>query len=81
MKTAISIPDDIFFEAESAAEQLGLARSQLYAKAIREFIEHHGKDTVTEKLDRIYGDTILDELDMNDASLDQLRKATEHDTW
>ena len=54
MKTAISIPDSLFTDAEITAKQLGLARSQLYAKAIKEFIEHHNKDQITKKLDSIH---------------------------
>ena len=54
MKTAISIPDDIFEGAERAAKALGLSRSELYATAVREFVERYRTDNVTERLDRVY---------------------------
>ena len=54
MKTAISLPDTIFEAAEKAAERLALSRSQLYAKAIAEFVELHAQADVTEKLDQVY---------------------------
>ena len=54
MKTAISIPDDIFESAERAAKALGLSRSELYATAVREFVERYRTDNVTERLDRVY---------------------------
>ena len=54
MKTAISIPDNIFKNAEFLAHQLGITRSELYSKAIAEFVKERGKDIITEKLNEIY---------------------------
>ena len=56
MKTAISIPDPIFQEAEEIARRLGLSRSQLYAKAVAEYIAEYKGKGVTEALDRIYAE-------------------------
>ena len=36
MKTAISLPDELFAAAEKLAERLGVSRSQLYATALAE---------------------------------------------
>ncbi|HXV65101.1 MAG TPA: hypothetical protein VEK15_30690 [Vicinamibacteria bacterium] len=55
MKTAISVPDAVFDAAEDAAQRLGWSRSELYTKAIAEFLERHRGDKVTEALDRVYG--------------------------
>lgn len=55
MKTAISIPDDLFREAEMAAKKQGLNRSQLFARALREFLARQKDDGVTAQLDRVYG--------------------------
>ena len=55
MKTAISIPDDVFKEAELAAKRLGVSRSELYANAVAEFIERYRREGMTEKLNAIYG--------------------------
>ncbi len=54
MKTAISLPDELFRRAEVAARRLGISRSQFYATAIDEFLRRGGADTVTEKLNEIY---------------------------
>ena len=68
MKTAISIPDDLFEAAEKAAKNLGVSRSELYANAVREFVERYRRDNVTEKLNEIYAaedselDPILEQL-------------------
>lgn len=54
MKTAISIPDPIFKAAEKMAQRLGLSRSELYAKAVDEFLQKHRNEGVTKELDKIY---------------------------
>lgn len=54
MKTAVSLPDELFLQAEAAAKKLRVSRSQLYAKAIAEFLEHTQSENVTERLNEIY---------------------------
>jgi metal-responsive CopG/Arc/MetJ family transcriptional regulator len=54
MKTAISIPDRVFEAAEQLAHQLGLSRSELYAKAVAAYLEQHRRDHITERLNRVY---------------------------
>ena len=53
MKTAISLPDRLFEEAEVLAERLGKSRSQLYAEALAEYVARHDAATVTRRLDRV----------------------------
>ena len=54
MKTAVSVPDDLFRQAEAAARRLRVSRSRLYATAISEFLNRqHGND-VTERLNEVY---------------------------
>ena len=54
MKTAISIPDKVFDSADLLAKKLKISRSQLYAKAIEEFVTEHAPTSVREKLDQVY---------------------------
>lgn len=56
MKTAISIPDEVFEAAEQVATSLGVSRSELYATAVREFVERRRRENVTSKLDEVYAD-------------------------
>ena len=44
MKTAISLPDSVFEEAEMLAQQLGLSRSELYAKALQAYLKKYNRD-------------------------------------
>ena len=54
MKTAISIPDEVFDAAEEMARRLGMSRSQLYVTALREYMEAHRSRGVTARLDQVY---------------------------
>jgi len=53
MKTAVSVPDDLFQAGERFANRLGLSRSGLYAKALQEFLARHD-DEITRRLDEVY---------------------------
>jgi metal-responsive CopG/Arc/MetJ family transcriptional regulator len=52
MKTAVSVPDDVFERAERLARRAGRSRSELYSAALREYVARHAPDEVTEALDR-----------------------------
>jgi metal-responsive CopG/Arc/MetJ family transcriptional regulator len=54
MKTAVSIPDEIFQKAEATAKQMRVSRSRLYASAIAEYLERHRSESVTERLNQVY---------------------------
>jgi metal-responsive CopG/Arc/MetJ family transcriptional regulator len=52
MKTAISLPKDVFEKAERLATRARKSRSQLYCDALREYVARHSPDEVTEALNR-----------------------------
>ena len=54
MKTAISLPDDLFHSADELADRLGTTRSNLYATALAEFVAKHHRDGITAKLNELY---------------------------
>ena len=54
MKTAVSVPDDLFRLAEAAARRLQVSRSQLYATAISEFLNRRQSGAITERLNEVY---------------------------
>jgi metal-responsive CopG/Arc/MetJ family transcriptional regulator len=47
MKVAISLPDEVFERSERVAKRLKVSRSELYSRALREFIDAHAPDYVT----------------------------------
>jgi len=53
MKTAVSIPDDVFEGAERLARRSKKSRSQLFSDAVREYIARHAQEEVTEAFDRV----------------------------
>ena len=53
MKTAISIPDDVFEAAERWARRTERSRSQLFSDALRECLARHTSDDVTEAMNRV----------------------------
>lgn len=57
MKTAISLPDDVFAAAERHARRTRKSRSQLYAEAVSEYLLRHAPEEVTEAMNQA-----LDEL-------------------
>lgn len=54
MKTAVSLPDPLFEAADRLARQLGKSRSQLYADALRAYLERHRDKDITRRLNEIY---------------------------
>jgi len=52
MKTAISVPDPIFEEAERVARRMKRSRSELYSSALADYLARHAPDQVTEAMDR-----------------------------
>jgi metal-responsive CopG/Arc/MetJ family transcriptional regulator len=54
VKTAISIPDAVFEEAERLAKLRGLSRSQLYANAVSAYVKSEKFSGVRERLDAVY---------------------------
>lgn len=56
MKTAISIPDELFESADALADQMGIPRSRLYAAAVAEYLAKHRDRDVTSRLNEVYAD-------------------------
>lgn len=53
MKTAVSIPDDVFAEAERLQKRMKTSRSEFYRRALAEYVARHAPDRVTEAMDRV----------------------------
>ncbi len=53
MKTAISIPDEVFQEAERYARRAKKSRSKLYGEALAEYLARHAPDAVTEAMNKV----------------------------
>ena len=80
MKTAISIRDEIFAAAERTARALGMSRSELYARAVDEFVARHSGAQVTDRLNALYDDESASALDAGLEAL-QFHSLNADDTW
>jgi len=82
VKTAISLPDALFAEAETTAKSMGIPRSQLFARAVEEYLNHHNKERITKNLNTVSasaGDNIktttagLDAAQVSGAEIDRIK--------
>lgn len=53
MKTAVSIPDDVFQDVEKLVGKLKTSRSALYSRALKELLARHDADEITASIDRV----------------------------
>lgn len=62
MKTAISVPDDVFESAERLARRERRSRSEIYSTALREYVARHSPDEITDALNQVLDDigTVVD---------------------
>jgi hypothetical protein len=51
MKTAISVPDEIFDQAGSRAAELGISRSEFFTRAARQYLDQLAVASLTQQID------------------------------
>jgi Arc/MetJ-type ribon-helix-helix transcriptional regulator len=78
MKTAVSIPDDLFRQADELARRLGKSRSEVYREALADYVSRREAGAVTRALDEI-----ADELagDGAEFAAEAARRTLEHSEW
>jgi metal-responsive CopG/Arc/MetJ family transcriptional regulator len=54
MKTAISLPDKLFNDADEVAKRLRISRSELYATALAEYLTRQSATEITSRLNAVY---------------------------
>ena len=53
MKTAVSVPDDVFEKVERLARRARKSRSEVFSAALREYVARHAPDEVTESMNEV----------------------------
>lgn len=79
MKVAVSIPDDIFIEADRVAESIGKTRSAFYAKVLADFLAKRKDDAITASIN-----ASIDSMDGDDDSafaIEAGRKTLARSEW
>ena len=79
MKTAISVPDDLFAQADRLAKRSRRSRSEVYSAALREYLARHAPDEVTAGLDAVLAD--LGQPDTSDFTTAASRGTLELAEW
>lgn len=78
IKTAISIPDDVFKRAERAAKRLGVSRSELFTRAMREYLGASRDSAITASYDAAFA---VDDDDLASFRREATRKALLKVEW
>jgi metal-responsive CopG/Arc/MetJ family transcriptional regulator len=78
MKIAISVPDDIFKEAERLARKTKRSRSELYSLALKEFLARHSPEQITEAMNNALAE--IDE-GAEEFTREAARKTLGRDEW
>ncbi len=81
MKTAVSIPDEVFDEAERLAADLKTSRSQLYSRALREFVARHASNHVTDAMNQVIAEVGEGSAGSDDFSRAAARRLLERVDW
>ena len=53
MKTAVSIPDEVFEKVERLARRARKSRSEVFSAALREYVARHAPDEVTDSINQV----------------------------
>lgn len=77
MKIAISLPDPVFAAAERLASHMRVSRSQLYARALEEYLAKRQDSLITEQLNAVHSSSIQVEPALAAAQL----KSLDHEAW
>jgi len=56
MKTAISLPDAIYRDADRLAKRLRKTRSRIYTEALELYLARHDADGITDALNAVHGE-------------------------
>jgi hypothetical protein len=54
MKMAVSIPDQVFTEAEELSKQLGVSHSELYTTALPQLAAKYPEEETVHRLNEVY---------------------------
>jgi antitoxin MazE6 len=68
MKTAVSVPDDLFAQIDRLARRSNRSRSEVYSTALREYLARHEPNEITAALDRVVAEIGSEDREFIDAA-------------
>lgn len=82
MKTAISIPDDLFATVKKMSKKLSISRSQFFAEAVRDYIAKQKNKELLETLNRVYTEVdTKQEIELRKQGKKHYSKLLETEEW
>jgi hypothetical protein len=81
MKTAISVPDAIFEQASDQAAELGISRSEFFARAARRYLDELAEQSLTRQIDQALVTASDDDSGAAAATAGRRLLAAEDDGW
>jgi metal-responsive CopG/Arc/MetJ family transcriptional regulator len=81
MKTAISVPDDLFADATKRAHELGVSRSEFFSTAARRYLNELSRESLTQQINRVLDLPDYDEEASNVASAAGRRRLRADRDW
>jgi len=81
MKTAISLPDSVFLDAEETAKNMGISRSTLFLNALTDYLKKHNRKNITERLNAVYSAEYYKEnfTTISKAAIDSIKETVSHE--
>ncbi|MBI4715073.1 MAG: ribbon-helix-helix protein, CopG family [Nitrospirae bacterium] len=61
MKTAISIPDDLYEMVEELSEKLHLSRSRIFSEAVRDYLAKRRNEEILRQINVVYSEAETEE--------------------
>ncbi|MCH8838136.1 MAG: CopG family transcriptional regulator [Candidatus Marinimicrobia bacterium] len=82
VKTAISVPEDLFEALKNTAKEMNLSRSGVFTLAVREFLQARENRRMLEQLNQVYGEEPDDEeRELAKAMKARLGRLIEREEW
>jgi metal-responsive CopG/Arc/MetJ family transcriptional regulator len=81
MKTAISVPDEIFNQVGTRATELGISRSEFFARAARQYLEQLADESLTRQIDDAINATGTDDSGQTAAAAGRAFLSATDDEW
>jgi hypothetical protein len=79
MKTAISLPDDTYEQATRQAAELGISRSEFFARAARRYLDDLAEESLTQQIDEALESAGSDDSSATAVAAGRARLASEDD--
>jgi len=82
MKTAISIPDDLFTTVKEMSKKLNISRSQFFVEAAKDYITRQKNKEIFDALNKVYSEIdTKQEVELRKQSKKYYSKQLETEKW